>query len=1053
MRKVLWLATLAWLMTLAAPLCAQVLDDFEAGKGNWTILAPEGVEASLSTDAGATGQGLRLDYALPHRHDFVIAQKPVRLELPENFVFTLRIRSDRPLSELEFKLIDKGKHNVSWAKFPVVMGANPSDWQMVTLKRRHFSHAWGSGQASTPLAISAIEIGVPGATSRQGSIWIDDLQFVPIPRSGFDKATIKASSAVNGQTPERLLDDDAATGWRSAAGTNAEWLLIDLKDSRPYDGITLDWDAEDYPVDYRLRASEDGETWSLVHTVMAGHGGQDLIFFPPRRARYLRFELLRSSRGQGFALKALEVRPEESSLAFQTRLEMLARGAPRGNYPRYLLGEQSYWTVVGQPDDTHEALINEDGMIEVGQGQFSLQPFVFADGELVSWGNVTLDQSLEDGYLPIPSVRWKRDALELTTTAYADGVPGATRLFVRYRVTNHGGAARKLRLFVAVQPFQVNPPWQSLNGRGGLTMTFDMRYADGMLTVNRERAVVPLTRPDRFGAAALLNTREFVDYLRAGDLPHASEARDPDCYVAGAFAFDLELGAGQTRDVFLLAPFQAAGIPPRDELTAEFAARRLDAVREAWRARLSRVDIQVPPEGEALIQTLKSTLAYVLINRDDAAIQPGSRAYARSWIRDGALTSAALLSMGFTDEVRDFIRWYAQFQQPDGSIPCCVDGSGPDLTPENDSHGQFIYAIAEYFRYTRDLALVAEQWPRIEKTVEYIDGLRQRRMNDAYRTLERMAYFGMLPESISHEGYASGPVHAYWDAFFTLRGLKDAAFLAQYRDDPVLAVRWRTLRDDFADDLYNSIGWAVDKHKLDTLPASVELGDYDPSAIAAAIAPLGGKARLPAAQLRRTFERYDEILRDRLKPDSTWQAYAPYEFRVAEALVYLGQRDRALAVMNYLFEGRRPPGWNAFAEVVHRDERAPLFVGDIPHTWVGSDFLRALRSFFVYEREDDQALVLAAGLPFKWVAEGEGVRVGKLPTWFGKLDYHLRVDGPGRLTMDVSGDLDVPPGGIVIDPPLPAPVKSVLVNGKDFAPSRAGGIVIRSVPAKIQIEF
>ena len=50
---------------------------------------------------------------------------------------------------------------------------------------------------------------------------------------------------------------------------------------------------------------------------------------------------------------------------------------------------------------------------------------------------------------------------------------------------------------------------------------------------------------------------------------------------------------------------------------------------------------------------------------------PNRRTYAHAWIRDGALTSAALLSMGYTEEVRQFLQWYAGYQAADGSIPCC----------------------------------------------------------------------------------------------------------------------------------------------------------------------------------------------------------------------------------------------------------------------------------------------------------------------------------------------------------------------------------------------
>ena len=43
---------------------------------------------------------------------------------------------------------------------------------------------------------------------------------------------------------------------------------------------------------------------------------------------------------------------------------------------------------------------------------------------------------------------------------------------------------------------------------------------------------------------------------------------------------------------------------------------------------------------------------------------------------------------------------------------------------------------------------------------------------------EHRACFGLLPESVSHEGYLAQPVHSYWDDFWALRGFKDAAFMA-----------------------------------------------------------------------------------------------------------------------------------------------------------------------------------------------------------------------------------------------------------------------------------
>jgi hypothetical protein len=92
-------------------------------------------------------------------------------------------------------------------------------------------------------------------------------------------------------------------------------------------------------------------------------------------------------------------------------------------------------------------------------------------------------------------------------------------------------------------------------------------------------------------------------------------------------------------------------------------------VRAEWEAILNRVEFRLPEAGRKITDSLRSTLAYTLINQDGPRIQPGSRTYERAWIRDGALISAALLRMGHAGEARDFIRWYAQYLFGDGRVP------------------------------------------------------------------------------------------------------------------------------------------------------------------------------------------------------------------------------------------------------------------------------------------------------------------------------------------------------------------------------------------------
>jgi hypothetical protein len=171
------------------------------------------------------------------------------------------------------------------------------------------------------------------------------------------------------------------------------------------------------------------------------------------------------------------------------------------------------------------------------------------------------------------------------------------------------------------------------------------------------------------------------------------------------------------------------------------AARMLrdqeDQVADAWRARLTRVRVQLPPAAHVFQHTLYSALWQVLLDRDGAALQPGPRSYARSWIRDGAMMSEALLRMGEDRAVRDYLLWYAPHQFSNGKVPCCVDWKGADPTPENDSQGELIFAIAEYTRYTHDLATARRLWPHVESAVRYMNTLRATQKTAAYRQGER----------------------------------------------------------------------------------------------------------------------------------------------------------------------------------------------------------------------------------------------------------------------------------------------------------------------------
>ena len=170
-----------------------------------------------------------------------------------------------------------------------------------------------------------------------------------------------------------------------------------------------------------------------------------------------------------------------------------------------------------------------------------------------------------------------------------------------------------------------------------------------------------------------------------------------------------------------------------------------------------------------------------------------------------------------------------------------------------------------------------------------------------------------------------------------------------------------------------------------------------------------------------------------------------YCFR-AGSFVRLGWRERAQEALEFFFKDRQPPAWNQWAEVVSRTPRKPFFVGDLPHAWVESDYVRSALDLFAYGRESDDALVIAAGIPADWL-EGEGVAIEGLRTPQGRLEYALAAKD-GVLRLDVPAGLNLPKGGLVLSLPKPWATGRMRKG--------AGGIVdgevrITRLPARVEI--
>lgn len=1042
----------------------RVLDDF-SDSSTWRVVTSNQVTAALRQIESAQGKALCLDYDYHGVSGYAGIQRALPLEYPQNYRFDFQLRGDSPANDLQFKVTDASGDNVWWVNSPRY--AFPKEWTPVRYKQRHIGKAWGPGADPVLRQSAKLEYTIYNNADGKGSVCFDELTFTELPAEDASplKATVNASVANGSGVAANTVDGDPQTAWYADFAADADpQLTLDLGKIREFGGLKLVWKPEEYASSYLVQLSDDGNRWRDLRTVVAGNGGTDYLALPESEGRYLRLRI-GGGPGKTFGLASAEVQPLGFAATPNDFIRSVAKESPRGWFPRGFINEQPYWTLVGLDGGTQQGLIGEDGAVEVAKGGFSLEPFVVADGKLASWADAEISQSLQDGYLPIPSVDWKHEAFGLRVTTFAQGVPDRSQLVMRYLLSNTTKTRRRYALAVAVRPLQVNPPSQFLNTVGGVSPIHALTVREGRICVDGRQCA----RASAVSNAAFATTFEsgdvverlsesewtgFIDQEETTGVSYpglkieSESVNDPEGLASGALLYRAWLAPGETYEVDVIVPL--TGKPEGESALAPSSSGEelQKRVAQQWRDKLDRVGLQVPPAGQALADTLRTATAHMLISRIGPRLQPGTRSYGRSWIRDGAMISEGLLRMGREEVVRDYVEFYAPYQFENGMVPCCVDDRGSDPVPENDSHGELIFNIAELYRYDGDKKFLVRMWPHVVGAYEYMEKLRLSERTEANRAVNP-AFYGMMPASISHEGYSAKPMHSYWDNFWALRGYKDAVEVAQWLGKSEEAVRFAASRDQFREDLYNSLGEATRLHGIGFLPGSAELGDFDATSTTIALAPGGEQGRLPEALLKGTFERYWTEFEQRSAGTRQWKDYTPYEWRNVSAFVRLGWRERAWEAVQFFFKDRAPQPWNQWAEVVSRTPRKPFFVGDLPHAWVASDFVRSALDMFAYTRELDDSIVLAAGIPTDWL-EGKGIAIRDLRTPEGKLGYSLRRAG-GKLELEIKTGLKVPAGGLVLPWPYPNAPGRTTINGQP-AEWKNGELRVLALPARVLAE-
>ena len=458
--------------------------DFFDDPSSWTVYASGLSEGRLVHTKGYKNKsGLRLDYDFHGGGGYIVIRKEVQRALPDTFEFSFHLKGKGSKNRLEFKISDPGGADV-W-RF-LQEDWNPTNqWERMTVRERDLRFAWGPEGGGAPVVIGSIEFAIAAGSGGKGTIYFSDLSMED--QTLYLPVHFSASSHHPNYPPRAVFEQGSPSGWRAVAGDPDPYWCTDFGRINRFGGMIITWPIPMPPREFEIESSRDGLNWIQIFKASHAMGLRTHVPAQGAEARYVRIKFANAAFA---AIGSLELKADTFSHTQNDFLHAVACDFPRGWFPRYWHHEQSYWTPIGCPEGKKRGLINEEGLVEVDEGGFSLEPFLLLAGNLITWAEADISLSFPRDGVPFPEVTWIANQMTLRVIPWVDGTGESLTLRVTYEVVNMSG--HEVRFVIAARPYQVNPPWQAFRNLGGASHVHHVKCEHGYLLVEG-RQVIPDT--------------------------------------------------------------------------------------------------------------------------------------------------------------------------------------------------------------------------------------------------------------------------------------------------------------------------------------------------------------------------------------------------------------------------------------------------------------------------------------------------------------------------------------------------------------------------------
>jgi putative flippase GtrA len=612
------------------------------------------------------------------------------------------------------------------------------------------------------------------------------------------------------------------------------------------------------------------------------------------------------------------------------------------------------WTALGIPDGTEFPLVDPRGLLTPFYDGWSIDAWIIPDERepLIPSRSPNVSQKMiMDGNLSVfTELHLDQSKLQLE----AQVIGSAEVPLCQVKIT--GSAGVRARLVISLRPY--NP--EGVSFINSITLLEDSLGWQ----VNGEKFVYFDKLPSQY---------LFSDYHR-GDVYSRLSANENEkeisCKVGMASAaaiFILE--AGKSEEITVSVPLT------KNKIEKESFINYQETADLAWKKSLQgAVQLQIP---DAHFKFLYDAAIRTMVLHSPKEVYPGPYIYRRFWFRDAAFILNALLCVGLKERVRRSLDCF-RARQTAGGYFLSQDG-------EWDSNGEALWIMRQYCQMSGDPA--PKEW--LESIKRGGKWICKKRMSCSLPS----PHAGLLPSGFSAEHLGPNDFY-YWDDFWSVEGLKAAAFLcAAYKDNDEAS-------------FFESESRAL----LESVNQSLKVVEGRLGRLAIPASPYrrldsGAIGSLAASYPLRIFEGNDPrilgtanflmencLVHGGFFHDMTHSGINPYlTLHLAQTLLRAGDPGY-FGLMTAVAKLASPTG--QWPESVHPRTGGGC-MGDGQHVWAAAEWVMIIRNCFV--REEGNRLILCSGIPRAWLKENQTIAFGPAPTSFGDVQISIKPRGENFL--------------------------------------------------------